>query len=165
MTTTTQIIRAAKRSDAAGIADVHDAAWRESYRGVIRGAVLEKMIEARGPQWWERSIGARNAMLVLDFAGQIAGYVSFGVSRGRSERYPNQIYELYLKPEFQGVGFGRKLFQSARFTMMLAPVSVWSLSANERAIGFYRHMHGEEIGRRGERIGPDVYETTGFGFR
>jgi ribosomal protein S18 acetylase RimI-like enzyme len=168
MTTTTQIIRAAKRADAAGIADVHDAAWRESYRGIIKGAVLETMIEARGPLWWERMIGSGNAMLVLDFAGQVAGYVTFGSSRNRSERFPGQIYELYLKPEFQGIGFGRKLFQAARRALtnspVQCPVAVWALSANERAIGFYQRMGGQDIGRRSERIGPDIYETTGFGF-
>jgi ribosomal protein S18 acetylase RimI-like enzyme len=164
MTTITQIIRPAKRSDAAGIAEVHDASWRESYRGVIRGADLERMIEARGPLWWEKSIAARNGILVLDFAGQIAGYVSFGPSRRQSDRYRHQIYELYLKPEFQGVGFGRKLYQSAAFTMMAPPIAIWCLAANERALSFYRHLQGKEIGRRGERIGAEIYETIGFGY-
>ncbi len=168
MTTTTQVIRAARRSDATGIAEVHDAAWRESYRGIIRGNALEKMIEARGPAWWERSLDARHPMLVLDFSGSVAGYVSFGRSRNRSERFPSQIYELYLKPEFQGIGFGRKLFNAARQAMSAGgrrpAISVWALCANERAIGFYEHIGGLDIGRRSERIGPDVYETIGFGF-
>jgi ribosomal protein S18 acetylase RimI-like enzyme len=168
MTTTTQTIRAAKHTDAVAIAEVHDAAWRESYRGIIRGAVLEKMIEARGPRWWERSLAMRHPMLVLDFAGAVSGYVTFGMSRNRSDRFPGQIFELYLKPEFQGIGFGRKLFRAARQALAHGRtqpgVSVWALSANERAIGFYKHLGGADMGRRSERIGPDIYETTGFGF-
>ncbi len=168
MTTTTQIIRAARAADAAGIAAVHDEAWRESYRGVIRGQILEKMIEARGPAWWQRAISARGGMLVLDFAGSVVGYTSFGPSRIRGDRFSGQIYELYLKPEFQGLGFGKKLFSAARQALSgpagRGGVSVWALSANERAIAFYSRLGGFEIGRRSERIGPDVYETCGFGF-
>jgi ribosomal protein S18 acetylase RimI-like enzyme len=168
MSTITQTIRFAVRNDASGLLAVHDAAWRESYRGIIQGAALEKMIEARGPAWWERSIAARNSILVLEFDGAISGYVSFGHARNRSERYPNQIYELYLKPEFQGVGFGRRLFGAARQALSHGrgpvAVSVWALSANERAIGFYQHLGGRRIGERSERIGPDIYPTSGFGF-
>jgi ribosomal protein S18 acetylase RimI-like enzyme len=169
MTTITQTIRSARFKDATGIAEVHDAAWREGYRGIIRGAPLEKMIEARGVAWWQRYIEAKNQMLVLDFAGSVAGYVTFGRSRNRSERFPTQIYELYLKPEFQGLGFGRKMFNTARAAMAngkaIAPLCVWALSANDRAVGFYESIGGLDIGRRSERIGPDIYETTGFGFR
>jgi ribosomal protein S18 acetylase RimI-like enzyme len=168
MNVITQTIRKARRSDAVAISKVHDDAWRESYRGIIHGATLEKMIEARGPHWWERSIAGGNGLLVLDFAGSVAGYVSHGAARLRSERFPAQVFELYLQPEFQGLGFGRKLFQAARRAMahegVCPATAVWALSDNERAIGFYRSLGGLEIGLRAERVGSHLYETTGFGF-
>ena len=170
MTTTTLVIRPARLADCVGIATVHDAAWRESYRGIIEGKTLEKMISSRGPAWWATNLGRRNAISVLDFAGSIAGYVSFGRSRSRSELYPSQIFELYLKPEYQGLGFGRRLFDAARQSMSegrptSVPLIVWALAENERADGFYRHLGGRELGRRSEQIGPDIYETIGYGFR
>ncbi len=61
-------------------------------------------------------MAAGNAVSVLDFAGSLGGYVTFGRARNRSDLYPFQIYELYLKPEFQGLGFGRRLFGAARST-------------------------------------------------
>ena len=45
-------IRAARLGDEGEIATVHDAAWREAYRGVIPGRELERMIARRGPEWW-----------------------------------------------------------------------------------------------------------------
>src|ERR1700729_2272269 len=44
-------IRAARLGDESEIATVHDAAWREAYRGVIPGRELERMIARRGPAW------------------------------------------------------------------------------------------------------------------
>jgi ribosomal protein S18 acetylase RimI-like enzyme len=168
MNVITQTIRKAKPADAGAISNVHDDAWRESYRGIIHGAVLEKMIEGRGPHWWARSIATGHGLLVLDFAGTVAGYVTYGASRLRSERFPAQIFELYLQPEFQGLGFGRKLFKAARQAMardgVYPATAVWALSGNERAIGFYRSLGGLEIGHRAERVGPHLHETTGFGF-
>ena len=53
-------IRPARLGDEGDIAEVHDEAWREAYRGVIPGRELERMIARRGPPGgaW-RSRGAR----------------------------------------------------------------------------------------------------------
>jgi ribosomal protein S18 acetylase RimI-like enzyme len=169
MTTTTMVIRPARRADAKEIAEVHDRAWRESYRGVIRGVTLERMIEGRGPVWWDRFMAHGNAIHVFEFAGAIAGYVTFGRTRQRSEAFPGQIYELYLQPEYQGLGFGGMLLNSARAALSggkrpYLATCIWALAANDRANGFYLHLGAKEIGRRIERIGGDVYETIGYGF-
>ena len=61
-------IRAARLGDEAEIASVHDAAWREAYRGVIPGRELERMIARRGAAWWRLAIARRTPLLVLEFA-------------------------------------------------------------------------------------------------
>ena len=35
--------------DAGALADLHGAAWRHAYAGIIPGVALERMIAARGP--------------------------------------------------------------------------------------------------------------------
>jgi len=71
-------VRNARPGDEAGIARVHDAAWRDAYLGIIPGRELERMIQRRGPTWWRQAILGGTRLLVLDFADRIAGYASYG---------------------------------------------------------------------------------------
>jgi len=107
-------IRRAKAADAQAIAATHDAAWRTSYQGIIPGPELEKLINRRGPLWWENAIAKGSRVALLSFGDRIAGYANYGRNRARSLFYDGEIYELYLCPEFQGLGFGRRLFTAAR---------------------------------------------------
>ena len=56
MSTTLIEVRPAKAADAASVASTHDEAWRSAYQGIIPGAELEKLINRRGPQWWDSAI-------------------------------------------------------------------------------------------------------------
>jgi len=114
MSTTLIEVRPAKAADAAAVASTHDEAWRSAYQGIIPGAELEKLINRRGPQWWDSAIRKGSRITILQFGEQIAGYANYGRNRARSLFYDGEVYELYLRPEFQGLGFGRKLFTAAR---------------------------------------------------
>jgi ribosomal protein S18 acetylase RimI-like enzyme len=145
MATSTIRIRFAEPDDAAAIAAVHDLSWAEAYHGIIPGSALNRMIERRGPDWWRKAINSGTRILTLDFHDAIAGYASFGPSRSVGLSARGEIYELYLAPEYQGLGLGRRLFMAARRELAMAeldPVVVWSLAENERAMGFYAHLGG-----------------------
>ena len=107
MSTTLIEVRPAKAADAAAVASTHDEAWRSAYQGIIPGAELEKLINRRGPQWWDSAIRKGSRVSVLVFGDRIAGYANYGRNRARSLHFEGEIYELYLRPEFQGLGFGR----------------------------------------------------------
>ncbi|MGH2342065.1 GNAT family N-acetyltransferase [Segnochrobactraceae bacterium EtOH-i3] len=160
-------IRRAAPRDAAAITEVHDEAWRLAYRGILPGAELERMIARRGPDWWERALKRRVSMLVLEMGDTITGYATFGSSRARSLPYRGEIYELYLKPEYQGLGFGRQLFSAVRGELTREgrrSVVVWSLADNEPACGFYSRIGGKAVGKSVERIGEDSYNKVAYGF-
>ena len=53
-------------------------------------------------------------LLVLEFADAVAGYVSYGRNRVPALDFGGEIFELYLAPECQGCGFGRRMFEAAR---------------------------------------------------
>lgn len=158
-------IRRAKPADAAAVAETHDAAWRAAYQGIIPGAELERLIARRGPDWWNSAIRKGSRIALMQFGETIAGYANYGRNRARSLYYDGEIYELYFKPEFQGLGFGRRLFSTARKDLTqsgLKSLVVWALSDNESAIEFYRALGGRAVARSSERFGNRVLDKVAF---
>jgi ribosomal protein S18 acetylase RimI-like enzyme len=167
MKETTITIRGARVGDAQAIADVHDAAWRDAYRGIIPGRELEKMVARRGPKWWQTAIRRGSRLSVLDFDDCIGGYASYGRNRVPALPYGGEIFELYLAPQFQGIGFGRRLFDAARKDLAehgYATVLVWALADNDRALGFYARLGGRIVRRAEERFGQEMRGRVAFGF-
>src|SRR6201997_924324 len=158
-------IRRAKSSDAAPLAATHDQAWRTAYQGIIPGPELDKLINRRGAEWWEGAIRKGSRISILAFGECVAGYANYGRNRARSLYYDGEIYELYLRPEFQGLGFGRKLFSAARRDLVqsgLHSLVVWALSDNEQAVGFYRALGGKAVARSSERFGTRTLDKVAF---
>src|ERR1700675_122244 len=158
-------IRRAKASDAPAVASAHDEAWRMAYQGIIPGTELEKLINRRGPAWWDSAIRKGSRIALLQLGDQIAGYANYGRNRARSLYYDGEIYELYLRPEFQGLGFGRKLFSAARRDLGqsgLHSLVVWALSDNESAVEFYRTLGGKAVARSSERFGAKTLDKVAF---
>ena len=166
MSNTTVIeVRRAKPADAPSIAATHDEAWRAAYQGIIPGTELDKLINRRGPDWWESAIRKGSRIALMQFGDNIAGYANYGRNRARSLYYDGEIYELYLRPEFQGLGFGRKLFTAARRDLTqsgLQSLVVWALSDNESAVEFYRTLGGRAVARSSERFGTKVLDKVAY---
>lgn len=165
MSTTLIEIRRAKPADACLVAETHDEAWRAAYRGIIPGPELEKLIGRRGPAWWESAILKGSRVSLLVFGDKIAGYANYGRNRARSLFYDGEIYELYLRPEFQGLGFGRRLFTGARRDLIqsgLKSLVIWALTDNEPAVEFYRAMGGRAVARSSERFGSRTLDKVAF---
>jgi ribosomal protein S18 acetylase RimI-like enzyme len=160
-------IRNAREGDADGIASVHDAAWRDAYRGLIPGRELERMIARRGPLWWHSAIIRGSRLIVLDFDETIRGYASYGRNRVPSLHYGGEIFELYIAPEFQGLGFGTRLFQAARKDLAqhgYRTFLVWALAENERAVQFYAKLGGRIVRQAVERFGSETRGRVAFAF-
>jgi ribosomal protein S18 acetylase RimI-like enzyme len=161
-------IRRAKAHDAAALSRVFDAAWREAYQGIIPGVALEKMLSRRGPRWWHSTIGRGRPLAVLDIGQGIAGYVSYGRCRDRSLPADGEIDELYLAPEYQGIGFGRRLFKAVRNDLHdreMNRIVVWALADNDRACSFYDRLGGRSIATVEERVGGVPLGKVAYLFR
>ncbi len=165
MSTVVIDIRRARSDDAPALADAHDEAWRTAYRGLIPGTELEKLVARRGPAWWDAAIRRGSRIALLTFGDAIAGYANYGRNRAKSLPYGGEIYELYLRPEYQGLGFGRRLFVAAKrdLVQMGQPsLVVWALTDNEAAVGFYRALGGRAVARSTERFGDKVLDKVAF---
>jgi len=161
-------IRQAKPSDAAAVADTHDDAWKGAYQGIIPGVELEKLVMRRGPDWWDSAIRKGSRISILVFGEVVAGYANYGRNRARTLSYDGEIYELYLRPEFQGLGLGRRLFTAARkdlATSGMKSLVIWALSDNDNAVGFYQALGGRPVARSSERFGKRTLDKVAFGWQ
>lgn len=160
-------VRRATAKDAEAIATVHDEAWRLAYRGIIPGGNLERMVMRRGPAWWRKAIDRKAAILVIEFGGEICGYATVGPSRMRMLPFTGEIYEIYLKPEYQGLGFGRHLFEAAREELKrygLKSFAIRVLKDNEAVHGFYRRMGGVQATETVETVADRTLPITVYGW-
>lgn len=149
-------IRRAESRDAEAITAVHDAAWRYAYDGMIPAKELARIVARRGPRWWDRAIRRGTAILVIEVGGAICGYATFGPNRARNLVQKGEVYEIYLLPEYQGVGLGTRLFLAARRELSrfgFDSVVVWALADNEQACTFYCNAGGRKVARANERFG------------
>ncbi|TIV70348.1 MAG: GNAT family N-acetyltransferase [Mesorhizobium sp.] len=156
MNTLTIDIRKADPRDAIAIAEVHQEAWRGAYCGIIPHRTLAAMINRRGPDWWANAIRRAATVLVVEIGGTIAGYATIGKNRARELRQQGEIYELYLRPEYQGIGLGSRLFKAARTRLAdhgLKGLVVWALEDNHNALAFYAGNGGRDIAE-----GVEVFE-------
>jgi ribosomal protein S18 acetylase RimI-like enzyme len=161
-------IRHAKPEDAEGLARVFEQAWREAYQGIIPGLALERMLARRGARWWQSTVSRGRPLAVLDIGQGIAGYVSYGRCRDRALPAKGEIDELYLAPDYQGLGFGRRLFKAVRNDLAdrdMDRLVVWALADNERACAFYERMGGRSIAQVKERIGGASLSKVAYLFR
>jgi len=154
-------------ADAEALAQVHESAWRYAYAGVISGLTLERIVAGRGNGWWTRAIGRSNNILVVDHDTTIAGYATLGPSRMRGLNYRGEIYEIYLKPEYHGIGFGHRLFQAARNNLRsqgLSSHAVRVLTENTPACRFYESQGGRKVAESQDPIGPDRLPISIYGW-
>jgi ribosomal protein S18 acetylase RimI-like enzyme len=168
MSTVVIEIRRAKPSDAPAVAETHDEAWRTAYQGIIPGNELEKLISRRGADWWDSAIRKGSRITLLQFGDKIAGYSNYGRNRARSLFYEGEVYELYLRPEYQGLGFGRRLFNAARKDLQqtgLRSLVVWALSDNDPAVSFYRSMGGRAVARSSEKFGSKTLDKVAYAWQ
>jgi ribosomal protein S18 acetylase RimI-like enzyme len=161
-------IRRARSADAGRLAETHDEAWRTAYQGIIPGPELARLINRRGPEWWEGAIRKGSRISVLAFGEALAGYVNYGRNRARSLTYDGEIYELYLRPEFQGLGFGRRLFTATRRDLAQSGIKslvVWVLSDNSPAVEFYRALGGRAVARSCEKFGDKTLDKVAYAWQ
>lgn len=136
-------IRDAAPSDAAAIAAVHVASWREAYRGVVPDAYLDGLdVEVRAAEWRAAlgSLDRGQSVWLAEEEGQVLGFASLGPSRDEdAERSTLEIYDIYLEPHAWGRGVARELMRTVLANVPDgAAVTLWALDANDRARHFYR---------------------------
>ncbi|MSP67672.1 MAG: GNAT family N-acetyltransferase [Alphaproteobacteria bacterium] len=161
-------IRTAKTMDAAGIARVHVDTWRTTYAGMLPDRPLLDLSQQRQLRSWLALIRAEPGRQIVAIDGT-AGVVAFG-SCGRARRsqlpYDGEVFTLYVLPDYQGQGIGRRLLAGLFGVLAkegFRSALVWVLAGNPARF-FYRFMGGSWVAVREESLFGTRVEEHGYGW-
>lgn len=137
-------IRTATVADAADIAQIHVASWREAYAGIVPADYLAALDPEERRALWERTLARTDIttwLAVID--SRTVGFATLGPRRDEdAEPGDLEIYAMYLSPEAWGRGVARDLMRHSLAEIEGGTsLSLWVLGDNDRAQRFYRR-HG-----------------------
>ncbi|BDZ45984.1 GNAT family N-acetyltransferase [Naasia aerilata] len=152
------VVRPARADDAPGMARVHVASWRETYRGLMPDGVLDDpgLLAARERFWTAALTDAQyaaNRSAVAVRGDAVVGIAMSGPPLDPEVASAVQLYVLYLLAAEQGTGTGDELLDAVLPAEQDG--TLWVADPNPRAQAFYR--------RRG--FAPDGAERTEHGVR
>ncbi|WP_449103923.1 N-acetyltransferase family protein [Pseudomonas veronii] len=133
------MIRDALPKDAKSIADVHVSSWQHAYANLMPADFLASLTATlpKREAYWAQAIESKDSdVLVSEVDGNVVGWISVG--RCRDEDKPAAYW---------GKGIGAKLWESGLnrlFDQGYKNITLWVLSANERAVRFYQGLGGRE---------------------
>lgn len=160
-------VRRGRPADAAALSQVFRDSWLLAYRGIIPHVYLEGFVRQRTPEWWRGVVRSGEGTLVLELADKVVGYATYGSARQRGP-FQGEIYELYLDPVCQGLGFGEHLFEGCRHRLDMRRVKgliVWALLDNKAACDFYWRRGGRPVTSTFTKIGGARLEKVAFAWR
>lgn len=176
MLTSRLSLRRATESDAAGLAAVHVASWRETYAGIMPDAMLAGLsVEARAETWrrilGDPSVAGGTGVYIVEDQGRIVGFGSCGEQRDRylaDLGFDGEISAIYVLQSHQGRGVGRAVVREMAAALQRRAheaVTLWVLRENAIARGFYEHLGGAVIAeKKDERPGATLTEVA-YGWR
>lgn len=160
-------IRPAIELDIPGIANVHVASWKTTYRGIVPDAHLDGLSIGRSIARWHDTFAESAAngwfTIVAEDPSGIVGFASAGPIRSDDPGYAGELGGIYLLKSIQRRGIGRRLVsdvagrlrQQGRNSLL-----VWVLRENPSR-GFYETLRGTYVREQVITIGgADLIEVA-----
>ena len=164
------IIRVAEQRDVAGIAKVHVDTWRTTYGGIVPQEFLDALSYEGRERMWSATVSApqpsEHLLVAENESGEVIGFACGGKSRTVGGKYAGEIFAIYLLQEFQGKGFGKKLFTAAVNQMLadgIESAMLWALEDNA-SCRFYAAMGGAVFDQKWDDIGGKNLKELAFGW-
>ncbi|WP_119303687.1 GNAT family N-acetyltransferase [Dongia deserti] len=166
---------------AAGIAKVYVDTWRSTYAAVLPHRMLLRMSYERQAREWSWIIrnraDAQPVIVAADADRDVIGFTSFGLSRpgnrpaggrfaGDGNTNVGEIHTLYVLPEFQERGIGRRLLSAAFAAMLVKGYDcsfLWVLRDNPSRY-FYERVGGKAVAERRERLWGCTLDEICYGW-
>lgn len=150
------------------IAEVHVAAWRSAYRGILPDDLLANLAVEERASTWRRVLSSSDSqtkLLIALVADEIVGFVAYGAARAQDDGCDAEIYALYVLSDHQHQGIGRQLVSCAcaDFTDWgMSSMVIWVLKDNAPARAFYQALGGSAFLEKTLQIAGEIYSEVGY---
>lgn len=140
------VIRLATPTDAEAIVQVHVAAWRHSYRGLLPDAMLDEVdVEsrtARRRDYLTSLPTPHHRPWLIHEGDALRGFAFTGPARDEDAvaAGAHELFAIYLVPDGIGTGLGRRLMTHVQQDLEqrgIPELVLWVLERNARAHRFY----------------------------
>jgi len=161
-------IRRARAGDAAAIAAVHVAAWRQTYTGLVPARMLSAFSVEERTRRWHRILTAPDPSLesVVFVAVQpdqsVAGFGSCGRQPAAAllaDGFAGEFSALYVLAAHQRQGLGRRLMALMAQDLLareMRGAALWVLRDNEPARRFYEALGAKVVSQRVEMVDEHI---------
>jgi len=164
-------LRPARVADARAIARIHVETWRTTYAGILPDSTLVGMTVDGKAVAWRRSlsVGPKSEVVLVAEAAPdgLVGFASAGRNREPILPFAGDVQTLYVMPDWQNQGIGRKLLEGC-FARLgdhgLSSAMVWVLSENPARF-FYERMGGKRAGERDEHLWGTLVHEVAYGWK
>lgn len=161
-------VRRARMGDAAAIAAIEVETWRTTYAGMLADATLVGMSPARKARQWASQLrnGPGGVWVWEDEEAGLLGFGHCGRQRIRTLAYDGEITMLYVRPDAQGQGIGRRLLVAMLADLKrrgMRSALVWVLEANPSRF-FYGRLGGRLAARRLIDVGGCEVAAVAYGW-
>lgn len=167
------IIRQAHVDDWKGIARVHVDSLHASYQDTLPLDVLNKFTYADREKRWQKDLpksisGGTMTYVVEDKNREIVGFALSGTMRDArlKMKYTGEVYGLYVHPDAQGQGFGRKLFESVAqhlASVHFSSIALWTFE-NLESCSFFKHLGGVQVYEKSTTIAGKQLVEYAYGW-
>jgi len=147
------VIRSATEADAATIAAIHAASWRDAYAHILAPEFLSGGIEEDRLAVWSQRLGDHPSGQLVDIAFDPAGRAQAFVCAYRDA---DPVWGSLVDPHARGQGMGEQLFRAVVAQLSERDSSLglhlWVFEANVAGLRFYTRLGGRVVERDYSRI-------------
>jgi ribosomal protein S18 acetylase RimI-like enzyme len=166
-------IRKAIQNDVVGMAKVRVDTWRVAYQGIVPDEFLNSLsYQLTAENWkkafWENRNPNTEVFVAENQQKLIVGIAICGPEQTQDPFYHGEIYVLYVFPQYQNQGIGRKLVaacvQHLIHQLSAETLLIWVI-ANNPYRRFYEALGGKPVREKTKEIGGKMILEVGYGWQ
>lgn len=168
-------VRQATLSDAAALAHVHEATWRETYAGLMSEQMLDAFTADARAKVWRRILSGETSrpatVYVAERDRQLVAFSSCGPQTDdafATAGYAGEFTSVYVLKSDQRRGLGTRLMEAMMSDLAgrgLVGFTLWVPRENIPARSLYEQIGGKLVGEREIKRGPAALTEVAYAWK